>query len=143
MNNGESSALYARNSRTTLNASPEFGAGPSCMAAREDGEIVGFKTGKRRIEHFPARHNNNVRRRSDLVAPEKLACKPLRFVPYHRGSEPAGSSHAKPQSCSRARHDEYPHITASDPNTCLVGMLKIRPPLDPFRRRQSLAPHLS
>jgi hypothetical protein len=39
----------------------------------EGGVIVGFENGEGSIEHFPARHNHNIKAGRYHVAPEHLA----------------------------------------------------------------------
>ena len=47
----------------------------------EEVAVIRFKAGERSIEHFPARYDDDIERRVDLVTPEHLARQALGTVP--------------------------------------------------------------
>jgi hypothetical protein len=57
------------------------------LASGEGGCVVGFKAGKGRIEHFPARHEDDIQSRRRLLSPEQLAGKTFGPIPYNGGTE--------------------------------------------------------
>jgi len=57
------------------------------LASSEGGCVVGFKAGKGRIEHFPARHEDDIQSRHRLLSPEQLAGKTFGAIPYNSGTE--------------------------------------------------------
>jgi len=51
------------------------------LTSGKGGRVIGFKAGKGRIEHFPARHEDDVQSRGRFLFPEQLAGKTFRPVP--------------------------------------------------------------
>ena len=70
----------------TLAATP-WRPGTLPIAPLEDGEVVGFEAGKRRIEHFPAGDDDHIDRGSHLVPPEDLTGQALGTIAFDRRSE--------------------------------------------------------
>jgi hypothetical protein len=63
------------------------GSGLRPIASFESGDVVGFKSVERSIEHFPAWHDHNVEACADLVSSEYLARQPLRAISFDGRSE--------------------------------------------------------
>jgi hypothetical protein len=108
------------------------------MPSLEGGTVVGVKAGEGRIEHFPARHHDDIEAGCKFVAPEELAGEPFGSIPFHRRADLAGGSHAEPGRRSTVRHHEQHHESAVDADACVVGALELGPAPDPLRSRQSL-----
>jgi hypothetical protein len=52
------------------------------IAPPESGVIVGFEAGKGSIEHFPARHDHDIKSSGHSVAPEQLARQALGTIAF-------------------------------------------------------------
>ena len=57
------------------------------LTSGKGGRVIGFKAGKGRIEHFPARHEDDIQSRHRLLSPEQLAGKTFGAIPYNSGTE--------------------------------------------------------
>jgi hypothetical protein len=75
--------------------------GPSTL---ERCVIVGLKRGEGGIEHFPARHDDDVVTGGHLVAPEDLSREALGAVAFHGAAKLARGGHA--QSGGRVAVDQ-------------------------------------
>ena len=71
--------------------------------------VVGLKAGERRIEHFPAGHNDHIESRWRLVSSEQLAGETLGSVPNDGGAEFPCSGNAKPTPRAVVGRNEQRH----------------------------------
>jgi len=49
--------------------------------------VIGFKAGEGGIEHFPARHDDDVEAGLDLMTPEDLAGQPFDTISLNRSAQ--------------------------------------------------------
>jgi len=94
--------------------------------------VIGLKAGEGRIEHFPARHDDDVEAGWRFQSSEQLAGQTLGSVPHDRGAQLPCGCHA--QSTPRGpvwRHEEG-HEAAAQALAVLIGPLEIRTLSDPF-----------
>ena len=96
-NSGESSDLYAATSAST-SAIPTRSRALwlRAVTSGECGAVIGLKGGERRIEHFPARHEDHVQSRWRLLFSEQLPGEALGPVSYDRGSKFPRGRYAQP-----------------------------------------------
>ena len=104
--------------------------GSLAVAPFEGGEVVGFEADKGSIEHFPARHDDDVQAGRDLVAPEHFARQALGAVAIDGRPELPCSGNPESPFRSAIRNDEHGHETAVDPRPGLVGALELTAPAD-------------
>jgi hypothetical protein len=81
-NNGERRDLYAATSPSTR----AIAARSLTVTSGERSGVVGFKAGERRIDHFPARHEDDVESRWRFPSPEQLAGETFGPVPDNSGA---------------------------------------------------------
>jgi hypothetical protein len=102
-------------------------------AAEEDG-IFGFETGKRCIEHFPARHDDDIEA-ADLPASSKQFPRPpFGPVALDGGPEFPGCRDSQSRLVSAIGHDENRHEAAVNLCAGVVDPLEFRASADPTRR---------
>ena len=53
------------------------------IAAIEGDVVIGFETGEGCIEHFPARHDDDIEAGRQLPAPEQLSCQAFRAITFN------------------------------------------------------------
>jgi hypothetical protein len=66
------------------------------MASAKGVCIVTLEAGKRRIKHFPARHDDDVQAGCDLMTPEHLPSEPLGAISLDCGTELPAHRDAQP-----------------------------------------------
>jgi hypothetical protein len=116
----------------------------SPIASFESGDVVGFKSVERSIEHFPAWHDHNVEACADLVSSEDLACQPLRAISFHRRPEFPGGGDTQSQRRRAVRNHEQRHKARLDPDPGRIGAFEIGPAANPLGGHQSVPlPHRS
>jgi len=82
---------------------------------------VGLEGGKGSIEHFPARHDDEIQswarleHRSDLMAPEQLARQPFRAISTNRGSQFAAGGDPESRMLQRGRNGDERHEPRVNP----------------------------
>jgi hypothetical protein len=104
----------------------------------EGGHVIGFKAGERCIEHFPARHDDDVETVRNLVAPKQLAGEAFGAVSYHGRPEfPRGSHPQSRPSASIGYHKQH-HESAVNPDAGGVGSLELRAAPNPICTTQAL-----
>ena len=103
--------------------------------------VIGFKAGEGGIEHFPARHNNDVEAGVHLVAPEHLACEALGAIAVDRRANLPRRRHSQPRRGAIVWQHEYGHDPAVRFDSRLVDAFELGPAADPFilRRQRSAA----
>ena len=132
-NNGDSRDLYAATSPSTRAAA----ARPArlrllTVTSGECGGVIGLKAGEGRIEHFPARHKDDIQPRRRFLFSEQLAGETLGPIPHHGGAEfsSGGDPEARPLAAV-GRHEEG-HEPARQPQAVLVRLLEFWAPSDAF-----------
>jgi hypothetical protein len=113
--------------------------GPRAVALVEKRAVVRFKAGEGSIEHFPARHNDDVERGCDLVAPEHFSRQALDAVSFDGRPQLPGRCYAQPRGPSAVRNDEDGHETALKPKSGVVRALEVRPMSNPLGAAQRLS----
>jgi len=109
--------------------------------ALEDGLVIGFEAGEGGIEHFPARHDDDVETGGDLMAPEHLSGEAFGAVAFDGRPEFPRGGYAKPGRGPAIRQHEQCHEAAMDPGTVFVDVLEFGPAADALGSRQSLPAH--
>lgn len=102
------------------------------MAAGEGVGVVGFKTGERRIEHFPTGYYDDIEASGRLMATEQLARQPLGAAPDDCRPELSGRRNAKPRPAAPVGNNEQGHEPSLQPDAALVSLLELRASADPF-----------
>src|SRR5687768_2750822 len=132
-NSGDKRALYAAISpRTVVTATRPGGL---CLFAVTTGEgacVIGLKAGKGRIEHFPARHDDDVESRWRFQFSEQLTGETLGPVPHDRGAKLPGSRHAQSAPCASVRADEECHEPAAEALPVLISPFELGTSSNPF-----------
>ena len=103
----------------------------------EHGVVIGFEAGEGGIEHFPARHDDNVEAGGDFMAPEHLSGEAFGAVPFDGRPEFPRGSHTEPRRGSAVRQHEQCHEAAMDPSAFFVDALEFGPAADPLGNRQT------
>ena len=105
--------------------------------ALENGVVIGFEAGEGGIEHFPARHDDDVETGGDFMAPEHLSGETLGAVPFDGRPEFPRGSHTEPRRGSAIRQHEQCHEAAMDPSALFVDALEFGPAADALGNRQT------
>jgi hypothetical protein len=79
--------------------------------------IITLETGKGRIKHFPARHDDHVQAGRDLMTPENLPSEASRAIPFDRSAKPSAGRYTQARDRASIRGDEQRHETRRDANT--------------------------
>jgi len=103
--------------------------------------VVSFEVGEGSIEHFPARHDNNVEAGSHFVTPEELSGQTLGSVSVNRRADLACRRHAEPSRRGAVGDREDRHEPAMRPGSRVVHALELRPAANTLGRWQLLAAH--
>lgn len=106
------------------------------VTAVEGGNVVGFKIGERGIEHFPARHDDDVQTCRNLVSPEHFPRTAFGTVTFDCRSEFPGRRDAQPGRDAAIQRHEQHHVSAVDARAGGVGALEIRSAPDAFGASQ-------
>src|SRR5688572_29812721 len=86
-NSGESRDLYAATSASTnAIATRPVWVRLVTVASGEGGVVIGLKAGERRIEHFSARHKDDIQARRRFLLTEQFSGETLGPVPHNRGA---------------------------------------------------------
>ena len=109
--------------------------------AFENGVVIGFEAGEGGIEHFPARHDDDVEAGGDFMAPEHLSGETFGAVPFDGRPEFPRGSHTEPRRGSAVRQHEQCHEAAMDPSAFFVDALEFGPAADALGNRQTLPAH--
>ena len=114
VNSGDRTALYAAISpRTVVTATRPCGLWLFAVTTGEGACVIGLKAGKGRIEHFPARHDDDVESRWRFQSSEQLTGETLRPVPHDRRAKLPGCRHPESTPCASVRGDEQCHEPAA------------------------------
>ena len=117
---------------------PSLASRSGPIPSAEEIAIVGFKAGEGGIEHFPARHEDDIESRSDLIPPEDLARQSLGAVAIDRRSQLARCRDTEPAAGAAVRHDEQHHQPAVQLDARLIRPFELGPVPDANRPRQTL-----
>jgi len=117
---------------------PSLASRSGPIPSAEEIAVVGFKAGEGSIEHFPARHDDNIESRCDLIPPEDLSRQTLGAVAIDRRSHLARCRDAEPGAGATVRYDEQHHQPAVEFDARLVGPFELRSVPDANRPRQTL-----
>jgi hypothetical protein len=71
--------------------------------------IIDLEAGEGRIKHSPARHDDHVQARHDLMTPEDLPREAFGAIPLDSGTEFPAGRYAEPRDCSAVGDDEQRH----------------------------------
>lgn len=110
-------------------------------AAGEEGDVFGFEICERCIEHFPARHDDDIDTANIFPPPEQLPGAPFRPVAIDGRPEFPRCGDAEPRHGGTIKHDENRHVTAV--NLCPAGVdpLKLGAAPNAVRHRQATSIH--
>ena len=113
--------------------------GPRTLAAvaLENGVVIGFEAGEGGIEHFPARHDDDVDAGGDFMAPEHLSGEAFGAVPFDGRPEFPRGGHTKAWCGTAIRQHEQCHEAAMDPSAFFVDALEFGPATDALGNRQT------
>ena len=132
-NSGESRDLYAATSPSTS----AIAARPTrvrrlTVTSGKGGGVIGLKAGERRIEHFPAWHEDDIQPRRRFLFSEQLAGEALGPVPHYGGAEFSGGGDPKATPLAAVWRHEQGHKPARQPQAVLVRLLEFWPSSDAF-----------
>jgi hypothetical protein len=102
------------------------------VTSGEGGAVIGLKAGEGRIEHFSARHDDDIQARRRFLLSEQLAGETLGPVPHNRGAEFPGGGNAKPALFAAVLRDEQSHEPTGQPQAVFIRPLEFRPSSDPL-----------
>lgn len=105
--------------------------------AFENGVVIGFEAGEGGIEHFPARHDDDVEAGGDLMAPEHLSGEAFGAVPNDGRPEFPRGGHTETRCIPAICKHEQGHEASMDPSTILVNALEFGPAADALGNRQT------
>ena len=105
--------------------------------------VVSIEDGEGGMEHFPARHDDNVEAGGNLVAPEHLAREALGAVAFDSRPEFPRGGNAETRCGAAIRQHEHSHEPAVDASALIVDALEFGPAADAFGNRKSLPGHPS
>jgi len=121
-------SLYARRRATTTVAATgtSLRAGSFTIAALEQGTVVGFKCGERRIEHLAAWNDDDVDRRRGLVSAEQGPGQAFGAVAFDGIPQFAGGGNAESSGGSPILDDEQGHEAPVQFDACVVRPFELR-----------------
>jgi hypothetical protein len=102
------------------------------VTSGEGGVVIGLKAGEGRIEHFSARHDDDIQARRRFSLSEQLPGEPLGPVPHNRGAQFPGGGNAKPALRATIRRHEQGHEPPGQPQAVFIRLLEIGPSSDPL-----------
>jgi hypothetical protein len=82
------------------------------LAAIEGCTVVGFEGGEGRIDHFPARHDDDILAGVNLVATEQFARQTLGPIANNRATHLSRGCYTQPGSPATVRYHEHCHEPA-------------------------------
>ena len=103
----------------------ETGLAP--FKALECGTVVGFNLPPGRIDHLPARNNNDIQSCQWLATPEQLSNEPFRSVPDDRVSNFLAGRDAEARRTDLVWQGEAGHQPSAVPGTVVVDSGELRP----------------
>jgi hypothetical protein len=102
------------------------------VTSGEGGAVIGFKAGEGRIEHFPARHDDDIQARRRFLLSEQLAGETLGPVPHDRGAEFPCGGNTQSTSFAAVWRYEQRHEPAGQPPAVLIRLLEFWSSSDAF-----------
>ena len=131
--------LYAPTSpSTSAIAARSTGLRALPVATGEGGGVIGLKTGEGGIEHFSARHEDDVESGWRLLSPEQLAGKTFRPVSDNCGAELSGCRNTESTPVTAVGRHKQSHEPAPQPHAVFIRPLKLGTPPDPLVSRKAL-----
>lgn len=100
--------------------------------------VVGFKAGEGRIEHFPPGDNDDIESGRDLVAPEHFPRQALGAIAFDGRSQLPRRRDAEARVRQTILRDEQRQEPAVKPRAGRIGPFEVGPPLNPFRGPEAL-----
>ena len=100
--------------------------------------VVDLKAGEGRIEHFSARHEDDIESGWRLLFPDQLAGKTLGPVPDNSGPELSCRRNTESTPIAAVWRHKQSHEPAPQPQAVFIRPLKLRTPPDPLVSRQAL-----
>ena len=110
-------------------------------AAGEKSDVFGFDSCERCIEHFPARHDNDIEAANVFPPPEQLSGAPLRPIAINGRPEFPRGGNAQARCSRPIHHDEHRHVAAVDLYAVGVDSLELGAAPNAIRRRQATTIH--
>lgn len=98
--------------------------------------VVSFEAREGCIEHFPARHENDVDACGQLALSEQFSREPLGAISHDGRADLTSCRYSKPRGDPPVRHNEQRHELAMDPDALFVGSLELRAATNAFVSRQ-------
>jgi hypothetical protein len=111
------------------------------VTSGEGGVVIGLKGGEGRMEHFSARHEDDIQARRRFLLSEQLAGETLGAVPHNRGSEFPSGGNSKPAPVAAVRRHEQGHEPAGQTQAVLIRLLEFRSPSNPILPGKALRHH--
>ena len=108
------------------------------VAAGKGGGVVDLKAGEGRIEHFSARHEDDIESGRRLLFPEQLAGETLGTVPDNSGAELSCGRNTESTPIAVVRRHKQSHEPAPQPHAVFIRPFKLRAPPDPLVSRKAL-----
>ena len=140
VNNGEIRLLYAPRSAciSTVAGWTATRSGPLAVMSGEAARVVGFKDGERRIEHFPARNDDDVEWRWRFVSSKQLTSQTFGSVPNDGGTQLSGSGDAKPAFRAGVGQHKDRHEPPMNANAVAVDLFELPSSPNPVVPRKPL-----
>jgi hypothetical protein len=105
--------------------------------ALQRAQIVGFERGQGRLDDLATGDNDHIDSRRGLVTPENLSYQSFGAVPPNGAANLPSGGDAEAGNGETVRQDEERQQASGGPNTLIVHLAKVRPPLDPLPAAQS------
>ena len=132
------SATAATSPSTRVIAARSTGCRSLTVASGKGCGVVDLKAGEGRIEHFSARHEDDIESGWRLLFPEQLAGKTLGPVPDNRGPELSGRRNTESTPIAAVWRHKQSHEPAPQPQAVFIRALKLGTPPDPLVSRKAL-----
>src|SRR5512144_2267487 len=92
--------------------------------------VIGFEAVEGGIEHFPARHHNDIAGGAEFLTPEYLAGQALGAVAVNRGANLSRGRHSKTRHGAASRQHKHRHEPAVHPRAFTVDAIELRAAAD-------------
>jgi hypothetical protein len=122
------SAIAARS--TGLRALP--------IATGEGGGVIGLKAGEGGIEHFSARHEDDIEPGRRFLSPKQLPGKTLGPVSHNGGAKLSSGRYTESTPTAAVWRDKQRHEPACQAKAAFIRPLEFRAPANPFVPSEAL-----
>jgi hypothetical protein len=108
------------------------------VATGEGDGVIGLKTGEGGIEHFPARHNDDVEPGRRFLSPKQLSGKTLGPVPHNGRAKLSSGRYAESTPIAAVWRDKQNHVPACQAKAAFIRPLEFRASANPFVSSEAL-----